>query len=123
MIPEVKVTHAAVQVVSVKNSIDFFQKALGVKPAWSGSQDWGMVKSAGSTLALIEGEQKKHPPHIGFVVPNKEDVDTMHQHLKDSGAKEVSDPKDHRDQSRSFYFKDPDGNQFELLWLPEGLTR
>jgi catechol 2,3-dioxygenase-like lactoylglutathione lyase family enzyme len=110
-------------VASVQKSIDFFQNALGVKPAWSGQSDWGMVKSNGSTLALIEKNEEIHPPHIGFVVPQKTDVDLFYDRLKKAGALEIQEPKDHRDQSRSFYFKDPDGNQFELLWLPEGLTR
>jgi predicted lactoylglutathione lyase len=82
-----------------------------------------MLKSEGSTLALIEENQEIHPPHIGLVVENKEDVDRIYEKLKTSGAKDIESPKDHRDQSRSFYFKDPDGNQFELLWLPDHLTR
>ncbi|TVQ81142.1 MAG: VOC family protein [Bradymonadales bacterium] len=122
-LPPVVITHAAVKVSSVQKSMQFFQEALGLKPAWSGQSDWGMAKSNGSTLAFIEKNEEIHPPHIGFVVPQKEDVDLFHKNLKALGAKEVGEPKDHRDQSRSFYFKDPDGNQFELLWLPENLTR
>lgn len=120
--PRVKLTHAAVKVSSVDKSIDFFQRALGVKPAWSGQSDWGMVKSQGSTLALIEKNEEIHPPHLGFVVDKKEDIDFFYTKLKEAGAKDIGEPKDHRDKSRSFYFKDPDGNQFELLWLPENLT-
>lgn len=119
---KVKMTHAAVKVKSVQSSTQFFEKALGVKAAWSGQQDWGMVKSNGSTLAFIEANHEVHPPHIGWVVPQKEDVDTMHARLKEAGAQDLQEPKDHRDKSRSFYFKDPDGNQFELLWLPDNLT-
>jgi len=122
-IPPVKITHAAVVVKDVKKSTEFFEKSLGTKHAWTGQSDWAMVKSNGSTLALIQGEQRVHPPHIGFVVENKEDVDQMYQYLKTTDALEVQEPKDHRDKSRSFYFKDPDGNQFELLWLPEQLTK
>lgn len=118
----VKLTHAAVKVKSVKKSIEFFEKALGVKTAWGGQEDWGMVKSEGTTLALVEEKAEVHPPHLGFVVPNKDDVDTLYHQLKDAGAQDVQEPKDHRDKSRSFYFKDPDGNQFELLWLPDHLT-
>ena len=123
MSTEVKMTHAAVKVKNVKNAHEFFQSALGLKPAWSGQEDWGMLKGNGTTLALIEEDKEVHPPHIGFVVPTKEDVDRYYEKLKDSGATDIQEPKDHRDKSRSFYFKDPDGNQFELLWLPEELTR
>lgn len=119
----IKMTHAAVKVKDVKKSMSFFAETFGMKPAWSGQEDWGMLKSEGSTLALIEENQKIHPPHIGLVVENKEDVDRVYEKLKASGARDIESPKDHRDQSRSFYFKDPDGNQFELLWLPEHLTR
>ena len=119
----VKMTHAAVKVSSVKEATDFFQKALGVKTAWSGQEDWGMVKSEGTTLALIEKNHEVHPPHIGFVVPHIEDVDSVYNRLKEMGVDDLQEPKTHRDKSRSFYFKDPDGNQFELLWIPEQLTR
>lgn len=119
----IKMTHAAVKVRNVKAAMEFLQKALDVKPAWAGQEDWGMVKSSGTTLALIEKNHEVHPPHIGWVVDRKEDVDLYFQKLKAAGATELTEPKDHRDQSRSFYFKDPDGNQFELLWLPEHLTK
>ncbi len=119
----VKITHAAVKVKNVKNSMNFFSEVLGMKPAWAGQEDWGMLKNNGTTLALIEEKDLVHPPHIGCVVPNKEDVDRVYIQIKNSDATDVEMPKDHRDQSRSFYFKDPDGNQFELLWLPEHLTR
>ena len=118
----IKMTHAAVKVSNVKAAMTFFT-SLGFKPAWSGQEDWGMVKGQGTTLALIEKNHEVHPPHIGLVVDSKEAVDEAYAQLKTLGAKELSEPKDHRDQSRSFYFKDPDGNQFELLWLPENLTR
>lgn len=119
---QLKMTHAAVKVSSVKKSLEFFT-GLGFRTAWAGQEDWGMVKSNGTTLALIEKNHEIHPPHIGIVVDRKEDVDAAYSRLKTLGAKDISDPKDHRDKSRSFYFRDPDGNQFELLWLPENLTR
>lgn len=123
MSPKVKMTHAAVKVKNVKKSTQFLESKLGLKPAWSGQDDWGMLKANGTTLALIEQSAEIHPPHIGFVVETKEEVDEFYKKLKDSEAKNVEEPKDHRDQSRSFYFQDPDGNQFELLWLPDNLTR
>jgi len=122
-LPKVKITHAAVKVSSVQKSMEFLQKALGLKAAWSGQEDWGMLKANGSTLALIEKNHEVHPPHIGFVVDKKEEVDQVFEHLKSIGLKEIQEPKDHRDRSRSFYFKDPDGNQFELLWLPDALSQ
>ena len=122
-LPKVKITHAAVKVSSVQKSMEFLQKALSLKAAWSGQEDWGMLKANGSTLALIEKNHEVHPPHIGFVVDKKEEVDQVFEHLKSIGLKEIQEPKDHRDRSRSFYFKDPDGNQFELLWLPDALSQ
>lgn len=119
----IKVTHAAVHVSSVKKSQEFFEKTLGLRTAWSGQEDWGMMKANGSTLALIEKNQMVHPPHIGLVVSHREDVDNAYTRMKEAGVKDLEEPKDHRDKSRSFYFKDPDGNQFELLWLPDHLTR
>ena len=119
----IKMTHAAVKVSNVKSAQEFFTKALGVKVAWSGQEDWGMIKANGTTLALIEKNHEVHPPHVGFVVETKEEVDLYYERLKTMGVKDIQSPKDHRDKSRSFYFKDPDGNQFELLWLPDQLTR
>jgi len=118
----VKMSHAAVQVSDVKKAQEFFV-SLGFKPAWSGQDDWGMVKANGTTLALIEKNREVHPPHIGIVVDSIEEVDRAYDRLKEMGVTDIQAPKDHRDRSRSFYFKDFDGNQFELLWLPEGLTR
>lgn len=119
---QIKMTHAAVRVSSIKSSMDFFVK-LGFKPAWAGQEDWGMVKANGTTLALIEKNHDVHPPHIGLVVEQKEQVYEVHQRLKEMSLPDLGQPKEHRDKSVSFYFKDHDGNQFELLWLPEGLTR
>lgn len=119
---DVKMTHAAVRVSSVKRSMEFFVK-LGFKPAWAGQEDWGMVKANGTTLALIEKNHEIHPPHIGLVVETKDQVQQAYDVLKEMSLPELGTPKEHRDKSLSFYFKDHDGNQFELLWLPEGLTR
>ncbi len=71
-------------------------------------------------LALHQADAPLHKPgslnHIGFFVPNLDDVDEWYAHIKHHGAKVVKEIKTHRDGARSFYFEDPDGIVIQILY-------
>lgn len=110
--------HAGVQVRDLKKSRRLFQDLLGLKPAWSLDRDWTLLTDArGGTLALIRKGHRRHRPHLGFLVPSRRRVDTLHRKVKDFRLS-ASPPEAHRDGSYGFYFRDFDGNRFEVIYFP-----
>jgi catechol 2,3-dioxygenase-like lactoylglutathione lyase family enzyme len=55
---------------------------------------------------------------VAVNVPAKEDVDRVWQAASDSGAKEIGKPVDRVWGGRSGYVADPDGNRWEIAWVP-----
>jgi catechol-2,3-dioxygenase len=67
---------------------------------------------------LVSKNHSKHPPHFGFRVSSREELQTAHAELKAKGV-EVEKSSGHRDGSMTFYFKDLDGNILEAVWDPK----
>lgn len=118
--------HAAIDCTDLELAFDFFNNTLGFQTYWDKSQDWGMVSMGITTLSFVrvpEMPKKKasdgvHYPHLGITVETMDDVDRAFEQLKSKGVKIFEDkPKLHRDESYGFYFHDPFGNLFELIYI------
>ena len=117
-----KLKHAGIQVKNLESSARFYRDLLGLKPAWKLDPDWTLLKDAsGGMLALIQKGHKRHRPHIGFLVDSKKQVDSIHKKIGKTSL-QASPPEGHRDGSYGFYFKDPDGNNVEILYFPSKRT-
>jgi catechol 2,3-dioxygenase-like lactoylglutathione lyase family enzyme len=110
--------HAAIHVSDLERSIQFYRDVLGMESVWTGDDDWANLKKGPDDLSLVRRAGFKHPPHLGFRVETRKDLEEAHAELKEKGIK-VQAIREHRDQSVSFYFCDPDGNFLEALWEPQ----
>lgn len=110
--------HVAIQVADIERSVKFYRDILGLKLGWKMEKDWTILTCGPDDLALIrKGPDVHHPPHFGLRVGSAQAVDRAYAELKDK-VKITKAIQDHRDQSRSFYFEDPDGNQVEVIYDP-----
>ena len=55
---------------------------------------------------------------LAVAVPEKDGVNPMWQAAVDGGATAVSEPVDRPWGGRSGYVADPDGNRWEIVWIP-----
>jgi catechol 2,3-dioxygenase-like lactoylglutathione lyase family enzyme len=107
--------HVAVQVQDVAKAVAFYSD-LGMEVAWQDS-DWAYVKAGNDGLALLGPDYKHAGPHFGFVFHDPDEIQPYYDKLQAQGYT-ASKILDHRDGTRSFYAKDPDGNLFEFLYEP-----
>ena len=110
--------HVAIQVADIERSVKFYRDILGLKLSWKMEKDWTILSCGKDDLALIrKGPDVHHPPHFGLRVGSAAAVDQAYEELKDQ-VKITKGLVTHRDESRSFYFEDPDGNQVEVIFDP-----
>jgi sirohydrochlorin cobaltochelatase len=131
------IRHAAIRVRNLSQSLQFWKGILGFASYRELESDWAMVSRGETSLSLIagdyeEGAAARNPTgvgpspggihHLGITVEDPLEVDAWHSVLtaarKDWPALQVHAPKLHRDKSYGFYFVDPDGNPFEVIWIP-----
>ena len=111
-----KMGHTGIQVADLPRAIAFYRDVLGFQVDWS-ADDWANVSLGGDDLGLIATPPGRHPPHLGLRVDSRDDLMKAHADLQSKGV-DVGPVKGQRDGSMSFYFRDPDGNQLEALWMP-----
>lgn len=109
--------HAAIFVDDVSAAGQFYKNVLELNPVWEGDEDWANFELGGDDLSLVKRKGAVHPPHLGFYVASKEDLQAMQNRIKASGVK-VETIDLHRDGTSSFYFRDPDGNLLEMIFDP-----
>ena len=127
------IRHAAIRVKNLSHSLRFWKEVLGFSSYREFESDWAMVSRGETSLSLISsqyesGIQESHRTgetgihHLGITVNEKDQVDRWHRALVQAReawiSLEIHAPKLHRDQSYGFYFRDPDGNAFEVIWIP-----
>ncbi len=122
--------HLSLRVSDLDVSEKFYTEVLGMRPVWRSEDEIAFLECGNDDLALIQIPKEelhdfRHRPqatqslhHFGFRVRAKEEVDRLAQEVRDRGIAIDDGPRDHRDGSRSFYFKDPDGNYIQILWDP-----
>jgi predicted lactoylglutathione lyase len=69
----------------------------------------------------VEQHQSIGASHMTLVLrlPRRELLDEAHRRAVDAGAGTVHPPTDHPWGGRSSVLADPDGNRWELLWVPQ----
>ncbi len=126
----VRMGHLSLRVGNLDVSEKFYTEVLGMRSVWRSEGEIAFLECGNDDLALIQIPKEdahafRHRPqtsqslhHFGFRVHTKEEVDQLAQEVRGRGIGIDDGPRDHRDGSRSFYFKDPDGNYIQILWDP-----
>ncbi len=126
----VRMGHLSLRVSNLDVSEKFYTEILGMRPVWRSEGEIAFLECGNDDLALIQipkedvhtfcrrSQTMQSLHHFGFRVRTKEAVDQLAQEMRDRGIGIDDGPRDHRDGSRSFYFKDPDGNYIQILWDP-----
>ena len=122
--------HLSLRVSDLDASEKFYIEILGMRPVWRSEGEIAFLECGNDDLALIQitreevqafrqrarSSQSLH--HFGFRVRSKDGIDQLAEEMKARGIVIDDGPRDHRDDSRSFYFRDPDGNHVQILWDP-----
>ena len=109
--------HVAIRVDDVARAKSFYM-SLGMNLVWDDT-DWCYLEAGESRdgLALLGPGYKAAGPHFAFHFTNKNEIEKIHDSLKNQGLK-VGALHDHRDGTSSFYLKDTEGNWLEMLYHP-----
>ncbi len=114
--------HLALKVQDIRRSLDFYTSIMGMKIDWRPDERNIYLTYGSDNLALHQSEGPIGGgalDHFGFLVGRPEEVDEWALRLSGLGVILVQGPRDHRDGSRSIYFRDPDGNVIQLLFYPK----
>lgn len=120
--------HVALRVGDIKRVAAFYQKYFLMQVDWEPDENNVYLSSGGKdNLALhqedgIDPRQKSQGlDHIGFFLNSESDVDALYQQVTGDGVEIVAPPKRHRDNSYSFYMRDPEGFVVQALFFPPSL--
>ena len=122
-----RLNHAVLYVRDIERSVAFYQAVFGMDVI---SREAGgrmaFLRASGGTnhhdLGLFEvGKDAPMPPpgatglyHLAWEVPELQDLATARTTLAELGA--LAGQSDHG-ATKSLYARDPDGNEFEVMWM------
>ena len=123
-----RLNHAVLYVRSARRIAEFYQEVMGFSIVISDPMDRFAFLRAGESenhhdLALFSVGEQAGPPsggrtvglyHIAWEVPTLADLEAAERRLAEAGA--LIGASDHG-VNKSLYSRDPDGNEFEVMWL------
>ena len=125
-IPVARLNHAVLFVRDLDRSVEFYQQAFGFEEIAREGGQMAFLRAAGGSnhhdLGLAQvGAQAPRPPrgstglyHLAWEVPSITDLAAAQAVLAELGA--LTGMSDHG-ATKSLYGADPDGNEFEVMWL------
>jgi catechol 2,3-dioxygenase-like lactoylglutathione lyase family enzyme len=112
------IRHVALYVASLPSAERFWVDVMGYAVEWRPDPDNVYLRGGSDNLALHKGA----PPagggrldHIGLAVPTAADVDAWAAYLEAQGVTLKTQPKTHRDGSRSIYFHGPESLLIQII--------
>lgn len=117
--PLVGIRHVALRVRDLAATERFWVDVIGFRVEWRPDDDNVYLASGADNLALHRADSVVGDgalDHVGLAVARAEDVDAWAAHLRASGVALATEPRTHRDGSRSLYFRDPAGTLVQILW-------
>ncbi len=117
---EISLRHVALFCGDLEAMERFYVDVLGYAVEWRPDPDNVYLTRGADNLALHSGAPKPGGPldHIGFVVPQPNDVDAWAEHVAGAGFAPEQPPRTHRDGARSFYMRDPGDNLVQIIYHP-----
>jgi catechol 2,3-dioxygenase-like lactoylglutathione lyase family enzyme len=127
--------HLALKVRDLDVMKRFYVDVLGFAVEWEPDRDNVYLSSGIDNLALhrsdslVTSRETEHRSedsggggspldHLGLIVRSADDVDRWAEFLKHRGVTLDALPRTHRDGARSCYFRDPEGNQIQVIHHP-----
>ena len=126
MIPVKRLNHAVLYVRDLDRAVDFYTRAFGFEEIAREGGMMAFLRARGSEnhhdLGLMAvGPNAPRPPrgstglyHLAWEVGSIEDLATARTTLAELGA--LTGQSDHG-ATKSLYGADPDGNEFEIMWM------
>ena len=125
MIPVRRLNHAVLFVRDLERVVDFYQRAFGFEVISRNDGRAAFLRAKGSAnhhdLGLFASRSTSRPAlgspglyHLAWEVPAIDDLVAARATLIEFGA--FVGESDHG-ATKSLYGKDPDGNEFEIMWL------
>ncbi|MFN2579340.1 MAG: VOC family protein [Pyrinomonadaceae bacterium] len=125
MIPITRLNHAVLFVREFDNTVDFYQRAFGFEIISQMVGKAAFLRARGSLnhhdLGLFATPTRTRAPlgapglyHLAWEVPTIDDLAAARTTLSELGA--LVGESDHG-ATKSLYGRDPDGNEFEVMWL------
>lgn len=124
-IPVTRLNHAVLYVRDLDRSVDFYRTVFGFEEI-ERMPPMAFLRAAGSSNhhdlgLLVVGPEAPAPPrgatglyHLAWEVPSIEDLAMAAALLAELGA--LVGASDHG-ATKSLYGRDPDGNEFEVMWM------
>ena len=125
MIPITRLNHAVLFVRDLDRAVDFYRRAFGFEVISEMTGKAAFLRAQGSAnhhdLGLFASPSQTRPPlgapglyHLAWEVPTIENLAEARATLAEFSA--LIGESDHG-ATKSLYGKDPDGNEFEIMWL------
>ena len=115
------IRHVALFMTDLAAAERFWVDVMGYEVEWRPDAENVYLRGGTDNLALHHG-QRREPvdesgqlDHIGLAVPAPADVDAWARHLEAHGVALRSQPKTHRDGSRSLYFYAPENVLVQII--------
>ena len=113
---------------NVKGLVRFYESVLQEKAIWSG-EDYAEIRTGVGVLAIFSAQaQDRYIPGSAIAANNKgvvlefkvvADIDEEFRRLHPFVKTWVKPPTTQPWGTRSFYFRDPDGNLVDFYWQPQ----
>jgi catechol-2,3-dioxygenase len=125
-IPVTRLNHAVLYVRDLDRAVHFYQEAFGFEEVGREGRRMAFLRVTGSTNhhdlgLMLVGADAPAPPagatglyHLAWEVPEIEDLAAARVTLANLGA--LNGQSDHG-ATKSLYGQDPDGNEFEVMWM------
>ena len=113
--------HLALNVTRLAEMKRFYTDLLGFAVEWEPDADNVYLSSGIDNLALHRADAVSPGgalDHLGLIVREAEDVDRWAAFLESRGVTLDAKPRTHRDGARSCYFRDPEGNNVQIIHHP-----
>jgi len=115
------IRHVALFCRDLEGSERFWIDVMGYAVEWRPDPDNVYLTAGRDNLALHRppaGSSLAVPDrldHVGLAVPSPEDIESWAAHLEGHAVTLVARPKQHRDGSRSLYFREPSGILVQII--------